>query len=101
MDEPFYSAELTQQFELFDAEYAYSNATQQEDLSFSDEENAECLDSSAEVHSVIVEAKGNVSIREEDERQLMTSWLMVAVLLVQQVHRVLSYLDVRLCLLHG
>ena len=67
MDESFYSTELSQQFELVDAEYAYSNAAHQEDAYFSDEEDAEVLDSSVETHSVILEAEGNISIREEDE----------------------------------
>ena len=70
MDESFYSAELSQQFELLDAEYAFSSETHQENASFSDEEDSEVLDSSAEAHSIILETNGNVSLREEDAAEM-------------------------------
>ena len=40
MDESFYSPELSKQFELVDAEYAYGSGAQQ-DTPFSDVEDAE------------------------------------------------------------
>ncbi len=65
MDESFYSAELCQQFELVDAEYAYGNETHQESASFSDDEDLEVLDSSVETQNVIQESVGNVSVRKQ------------------------------------
>ena len=62
MDESFYSAELCQQFEAVDTEYAYSNDTHHD-------EDSEVMDSSFETHSVILETEGNVSTREEDEAE--------------------------------
>lgn len=66
MDESFYSAELSEQFELVDAEYACSHEAHQENA----EEDSEVFDSSVETHSIITETGGNVSIREEDEAEM-------------------------------
>lgn len=74
MDESFYSPELSEQFELFDAEYAYVSGAQQDRLTASSgDEDAELNTASFIDGTSLAEAAEtelNESIRPEDEAEM-------------------------------